>query len=218
MRTAESCPVAAPRQDTDPDRWPDVMTPPDTSRARTAVTRALLRRALERLPLQARFADGTRVGAGGPVIEIHDPAAFHRRIGAQGLIGFGESYMAGEWDAPDLVAALTVLAGNAAQIVPAPLQKLRGLWAMSRPDVQRNTPTGARDNISRHYDLSNDLFALFLDDTLSYSAASRGIFHWSHPEYCMCWTYTKTCSIGNTSLWIEDKCLTSLPSFNWFYS
>ncbi|MER5381553.1 cyclopropane-fatty-acyl-phospholipid synthase family protein [Streptomyces sp. NPDC002688] len=171
MRTAESCPVAAPRQDTDPDRRPDVLTPPDTSRARTAVTRALLRRALERLPLQARFADGTRVGAGGPVIEIHDPAAFHRRIGAQGLIGFGESYMAGEWDAPDLVAALTVLAGNAAQLVPAPLQKLRGLWAMSRPDVQRNTPTGARDNISRHYDLSNDLFALFLDDTLSYSAA-----------------------------------------------
>ncbi|MFD9465905.1 class I SAM-dependent methyltransferase [Streptomyces sp. NPDC060027] len=171
MRTAESCPVAAPRQDTDPDRWPDVVTPPDTSRARTAVTRALLRRALERLPLQARFADGTRVGAGGPVIEIHDPVAFHRRIGAHGLIGFGESYMAGEWDAPDLVAALTVLAGNAAQLIPAPLQKLRGLWAMSRPDVQRNTPTGARDNISRHYDLSNDLFALFLDDTLSYSAA-----------------------------------------------
>lgn len=100
MRTAESCPVAAPRQDTDPDRWPDVLTPPDTSRARTAVTRALLRRALERLPLQARFADGTRVGTGGPVIEIHDPAAFHRRIGAQGLIGFGESYMAGSGTRP----------------------------------------------------------------------------------------------------------------------
>lgn len=54
---------------------------------------------------------------------------------------------------------------------PGPLQKLRGLWALRRPDVQRNTPTGARDNISRHYDLSNELFALFLDDTLSYSAA-----------------------------------------------
>jgi cyclopropane-fatty-acyl-phospholipid synthase len=171
MRTAESCPVAAPRQDTDPVGPPDVLTPPPSSWARTAVTRAVLRRALERLPLQARFADGTRLGAGGPVIEIHDPAAFHRRIGAQGLIGFGESYMAGEWDAPDLVAALTVLAGNAAQLIPAPLQKLRGLWALRRPDVQRNTPTGARSNISSHYDLSNELFALFLDDTLSYSAA-----------------------------------------------
>ncbi|MFJ6838447.1 class I SAM-dependent methyltransferase [Streptomyces sp. NPDC091209] len=171
MRTAESCPVEAPRQDTDPLRWPDVVTRPESSRARTAVTRTLLRRALERLPVQARFADGTRVGLGGPAIEIHDPSAFHRRIGAQGLVGFGESYMAGEWDAPDLVAALTVLAGNAAELIPAPLQKLRGLWATRRPDVQRNTPTGARDNISHHYDLSNDLFALFLDDTLSYSAA-----------------------------------------------
>jgi cyclopropane-fatty-acyl-phospholipid synthase len=171
MRTAESCPVAAPRQDTDPVGPPDLMAPPDCSRTRTAITRVLLRRALERLPLRVRFADGTQVGAGGPVVEIHDPAAFHRRIGAQGLIGFGESYMAGEWDAPDLVAALTVLAGNAAHLIPAPLQRLRGLWAPRRPDGQRNTPTGARDNISSHYDLSNDLFALFLDDTLSYSAA-----------------------------------------------
>jgi cyclopropane-fatty-acyl-phospholipid synthase len=121
--------------------------------------------------LQARFADGTRLGKGGPALEIHDPDAFHRRIGTHGLIGFGESYMAGEWDAPDLVAALTVLAGNAAGLIPAPLQRLRGLWAPRQPDAQRNTPGGARDNISRHYDLSNDLFALFLDDTLTYSSA-----------------------------------------------
>ncbi|MFD8735294.1 class I SAM-dependent methyltransferase [Streptomyces sp. NPDC059618] len=171
MTTAESRPVEASRPDTDPPRMPDVVTPPPSSWARTAVTRSLVRRALERLPLQARFADGTRAGLGGPVMEIHDPDAFHRRIGTHGLVGFGESYMAGEWDAPDLVAVLSVLAGNAARLIPAPLQKLRGLWAMRRPDVQRNTPTGARDNISRHYDLSNDLFALFLDDTLSYSSA-----------------------------------------------
>ncbi|MFE1288477.1 class I SAM-dependent methyltransferase [Streptomyces sp. NPDC058751] len=154
-----------------PPGRPDAVPRPPSSRARTAVTRAVVRRALERLPLRARFADGTSAGLGGPVVEIHDPAAFHGRIGAQGLIGFGESYMAGEWDAPDLTAALTVFAGNAARLVPAPLQRLRGLWATRRPDAQRNTPTGARDNISRHYDLSNDLFALFLDDTLSYSAA-----------------------------------------------
>ncbi|MEU9136578.1 cyclopropane-fatty-acyl-phospholipid synthase family protein [Streptomyces sp. NPDC048404] len=171
MTTAESCPVGTPRRDTDPLRWPDVVARPPSSRARTAVTRAVVRRALERLPLRARFADGTRAGLGGPVIDIHDPAAFHRRIGAQGLVGFGESYMAREWDAPDLVAALTVLAGNAAGLVPAPLQRLRALWATRRPNVHRNTPAGARHNISRHYDLSNDLFALFLDDTLSYSSA-----------------------------------------------
>ncbi len=130
MTTAESCPVGTPRRDTDPLRWPDVVARPPSSRARTAVTRALVLRALERLPLRARFADGTRAGLGGPVIEIHDPAAFHRRIGAQGLVGFGESYMAREWDAPYLVAALTVLAADAARLIPAPLQRLRALWAM----------------------------------------------------------------------------------------
>ncbi|MFD5628139.1 MULTISPECIES: class I SAM-dependent methyltransferase [unclassified Streptomyces] len=176
MRTAEPR-SATPRAAhavtaaVDAARWPDVAAPPRASRARTAVTAAVVRRALEQLPLRVRFADGTWTGRGGPVLDIHDPKAFHGRIGAQGLVGFGESYMAGEWDAPDPVAVLTVLAGNAARLVPAPLQRLRGLWAPRRPRAQRNTPDGARDNISSHYDLSNDLFALFLDDTLSYSAA-----------------------------------------------
>ena len=171
MTTAAPRPAAVRRADVDPVRWPDVATGPDASRVRVAVTRAVLRRALERLPLRVRWADGTCLGKGGPMIEVHDAEAFHRRIGAQGLVGFGESYMAGEWDAPDLVAALTVLAGNVADLVPAPLQRLRGLWALRQPQTQRNTPSGARDNISRHYDLSNDLFAVFLDETLSYSSA-----------------------------------------------
>ncbi|MYR40550.1 cyclopropane-fatty-acyl-phospholipid synthase family protein, partial [Streptomyces sp. SID5910] len=144
---------------------------PRAGRARRAVAAAVLRRALNRLPLRVRFAGGDTIGLGGPLVEIHDPDAFHGRIGAQGLIGFGESYMAGEWDAPDLVGALTVLAAHAADLVPAPLQRLRGLWAQRQPAARRNTPEGARDNISSHYDLSNDLFALFLDETLSYSSA-----------------------------------------------
>ncbi|MFE1585060.1 class I SAM-dependent methyltransferase [Streptomyces sp. NPDC058737] len=160
----------------DPHRRPDVVAPPRTSRIRRATTAAVVRRALHRLPLRVRFADGDTVGLGGPLVEVHDPDAFHGRIGAQGLIGFGESYMAGEWDAPDLVGALTVLAANAARLVPAPLQRLRGLWHQRRPAARRNTPEGARDNISSHYDLSNDLFALFLDDTLSYSSAVFPVF------------------------------------------
>jgi cyclopropane-fatty-acyl-phospholipid synthase len=155
----------------DPDRRPDVADAPHPSRARSAVTGAVVRRALGRLPLEARFPDGRTLGTGGPTLEIHDPGAFHARIGAHGLVGFGESYMAGEWDAPDLVAALTVLAAHAGELIPAPLQRLRRLWALRQPGEGRNTPDGARANISRHYDLSNDLFALFLDDTLTYSSA-----------------------------------------------
>ncbi|MFF4631171.1 class I SAM-dependent methyltransferase [Streptomyces griseorubiginosus] len=155
----------------DAARWPDVVAVPRPSRPRDTVTAALVRRALRGLPLRVRLAGSDDLGLGGPVLQVHDPAAFHARIGTGGLVGFGESYMAGEWDAPDLVAALTVLAAHAADLIPAPLQRLRGLWAPRHPHEERNTPDGSRANISRHYDLSNDLFALFLDDTLSYSSA-----------------------------------------------
>ncbi|MFG1665673.1 class I SAM-dependent methyltransferase [Streptomyces sp. Y7] len=151
-----------------------VPAPPAAAWPRTAVTRAVVRRALRQLPLRARFAEAGRlvdVGQGGPLLDVRDPRAFHRRIGSQGLIGFGESYLAGEWDAPDLVGVLTVLAAHAGELVPAPLQRLRGLWALRQPPSRHNTPDHARDNISHHYDLSNELFALFLDDTLTYSAA-----------------------------------------------
>ncbi|NEB00398.1 class I SAM-dependent methyltransferase [Streptomyces sp. SID13726] len=155
----------------DPARWPDVSRVPAASRPRTALTAALVRRALGGLPLRVRYAGAGDLGGGGPLMEVRDPAAFHARVGTHGLVGFGESYMAGEWDAPDLVAVLTVLAGHAAELIPAPLQRLRGLWAPRHPSAERNTPDGSRTNIGRHYDLSNDLFALFLDDTLTYSAA-----------------------------------------------
>ncbi|MEU8585921.1 cyclopropane-fatty-acyl-phospholipid synthase family protein [Streptomyces sp. NPDC048664] len=160
---------AAPRAD--PHRWPDVAAPPGASWPVRAVTASVLGRALRRLPLRVRLADGATLGRGGPLVDVHDPKAFYARVGGRGLIGFGESYMAGEWDAPDLVGALTVLASHAADLVPAPLQRLRGVWAVRQPARQRNTPEGARDNISRHYDLSNDLFSLFLDETLTYSSA-----------------------------------------------
>ncbi|MFI5804098.1 class I SAM-dependent methyltransferase [Streptomyces sp. NPDC051561] len=155
----------------DTARWPDVARLPRASPLRTAVARAVVRNALRRLPLTVKLRDGDRLGTGGPVMRVYDPAAFHRRVGASGLIGFGESYMAGEWAAEDLVGVLTVLAENAATLVPPSLQRLRGVWALKQPAARRNTPEGSRDNISHHYDLSNDLFSLFLDDTLSYSSA-----------------------------------------------
>ncbi|WP_308405871.1 cyclopropane-fatty-acyl-phospholipid synthase family protein [Streptomyces tardus] len=157
----------------DPERWPDVASVPSASAARRWATERLLRRAVAQLPLWVRLPDGELLGRGGPLMEIRDPRAFHARLGRTGLIGFGESYLAGEWDAPDLVAVLTVLASEMATLVPAPLQRLRGVWAARQPGAQRNTPSGSKRNISRHYDLSNDLFALFLDSTLSYSS---GIF------------------------------------------
>ncbi|MDJ0460260.1 cyclopropane-fatty-acyl-phospholipid synthase family protein [Streptomyces sp. H27-C3] len=159
-----------PHTETDKDRWPDVARLPRGSRARTATAALILRRAFARLPLRVQWGKAPAAGS-GPLLRVRDPEAFFRRIGAGGLVGFGESYMAGEWDADDLVGVLTVLATHVDDLVPAPLRRLRALWVRRRPAEQRNTVTGARDNIRRHYDLSNDLFALFLDPTMSYSAA-----------------------------------------------
>lgn len=151
--------------------WPDVARLPRTSRLRTAAAERLVLRALGRLPLRVRLAGGEPIGLGGPFMEVHDPQAFFRRIGAGGLIGFGESYMAGEWEARDLVGVLTVLAEHVATLIPEPLQRLRGAWAPTRPAEHRNSSEGSRANIGHHYDLSNELFALFLDRTMSYSSA-----------------------------------------------
>ena len=55
--------------------------------------------------------------------------------------------------------------------MPKPLLSLRGLVDRAIPRHQRNTLEGSRSNISAHYDLSNDLFAAFLDPSMSYSSA-----------------------------------------------
>ncbi|MFF8507637.1 class I SAM-dependent methyltransferase [Streptomyces sp. NPDC015492] len=160
---------------------------PSSGPLRTAVARYLVDGALNRLDLTRPASGSTRggtygpdrlpgvptrlPGSAGPVMTVHDPEAFHRRIARHGLIGFGESYMAGEWDSDDLPGALSLLAEHVDELVPAPLRRLRGLWVSARPSADRNTRAGARDNIQRHYDLSNDLFTAFLDPTLTYSAA-----------------------------------------------
>ncbi len=157
----------------DPRRWPDVAAVPHHP-VRARFARLLTRRALSALPIQVRLPDGTQFGAGDPGtprLTLRRPDHFYHRLGAGGLIGFGESYMAADWDCPDLTGLLTVLAGRLATLVPPPLQRLRSAVLRSRPVEQDNTLAGARANIGHHYDLSNELFSLFLDPSLSYSSA-----------------------------------------------
>ncbi|MFJ6940503.1 class I SAM-dependent methyltransferase [Streptomyces sp. NPDC101132] len=171
--------TGAGRHLVDAARWPDVARLPPASALRTSIARRIVERAFRRLPLRVRTGGAPaplpHQPQGGaarlPVLTLHDPEAFHRRIGADGLIGFGEAYMAGEWDSDDLVEVLTVLAGHVDELVPAPLRGLRRAWVRRRPASDLNTVEGARENIQRHYDLSNDLFATFLDPTLTYSSA-----------------------------------------------
>jgi cyclopropane-fatty-acyl-phospholipid synthase len=157
----------------DPIRWPDVAAARGPA-ARAEIARLLFGAAAARLPLRVRLPDGRVVGAGGPdapVMLVHHPAAFFTRLGAGGLIGVGESYMAGDWDCADLTGLLTVFAEHVGDLVPAPLQRLRTLAVRRQPAADDQNRDGARRNIGRHYDLSNEFFALFLDETMTYSSA-----------------------------------------------
>ena len=122
------------------------------------------------LPDGAIFG-GAATDATAPLM-IAAPRALLRRVGADGLIGFGESYMAGEWERRDLVGVLDrARRADGHASIPAPLQRLRGVYVAQQPAQRQEHRRNTRDNIARHYDLSNDLFALFLDATLTYSSA-----------------------------------------------
>jgi cyclopropane-fatty-acyl-phospholipid synthase len=126
------------------------------------------------MPIKVVLPDGGRLGSGGPdapVMWLVRPADFFHRLGVDATIGLGEAYMAGDWTTDTLAEVLTPFAERIADLVPAPLRALRGLTGHRKPLAERNTMAGAKENIRRHYDLSNDLFATFLDDTMTYSCA-----------------------------------------------
>ena len=137
-----------------------------------AVARRLFRAAVSRLAVTVvEEPTGRTLGLGGPVMRLHRPDEFYARLGRDGLIGFGESYLTGAWDADDLAGFLTVPAARMATLIPEPLQRLRALIVHRSPLHHRSTEDNSQANISHHYDLSNDFFRLFLDETLSYSSA-----------------------------------------------
>jgi cyclopropane-fatty-acyl-phospholipid synthase len=157
----------------DPGRWPDVAAV-HGSAVRGEIARVLFGAAVSRLPVRVRLPGGRCLGAGppgAPVMVVRNPAAFFTRLGASGLIGFGESYLAGDWVCTDLTGLLTVFAIHVGDLVPVPLQRMRRLAVRDHPAADEQTRDGARRNISRHYDLSNEFFALFLDETMTYSSA-----------------------------------------------
>jgi cyclopropane-fatty-acyl-phospholipid synthase len=144
--------------------------------ARALAARVLIYRIAARLPIRLRVPGGTVHGGGGPgspLLEIRDPDAFFRRVGA-GTAGFAESYMVGDWDSGDLVGLFAVLATHLPTLVPGPLRRLRRWYVPRVPAAEEASIEGARSNIRRHYDLSNEFFALFLDPTMTYSSALFG--------------------------------------------
>ncbi|HBC07999.1 MAG TPA: SAM-dependent methyltransferase [Rhodospirillaceae bacterium] len=89
-----------------------------------------------------------------------------------GDIGFAEGYMAGEWETPDLSTLLTFGALNRPAVSGALGRPgIVSFLNRIRHGLRANTPKGSRRNIAAHYDLGNDFYGLWLDETMTYSSA-----------------------------------------------
>jgi cyclopropane-fatty-acyl-phospholipid synthase len=157
----------------DPQRWPDIAVVPDR-RVRAAIAKQLFRRAVARTPLRVVEPGHSWYGGGtgtDPAMQLVRPEAFFHRLGDTGTIGFGEAYMAGDWTTDDLADVLAAFAANLRHLIPPMLHRLRNAVLSRQPGHHDNTIEGARENIHQHYDLSNELFKLFLDETMTYSSA-----------------------------------------------
>jgi cyclopropane-fatty-acyl-phospholipid synthase len=120
-----------------------------------------------------RFVFGQRLARSplSAVLRVRS-ARFYRHL-LRGSVGLGEAYVDGLWDSDDLVALTRIAARNVATIdrlrrTFAPVLIPAQRWARW---LTRNTPRRARERISAHYDLGNELFSQFLDPTMMYSCA-----------------------------------------------
>jgi cyclopropane-fatty-acyl-phospholipid synthase len=117
---------------------------------------------------------GNSGGKLSATVVVHHPR-FYRRILLGGGLGAAESWMDGDWTCDDLTTLVRIFIRNrhVMERMNSPRTWLSKTWARLKHLLRRNTRGGARQNIHEHYDLGNDFFRLFLDETMSYSC---GIF------------------------------------------
>jgi cyclopropane-fatty-acyl-phospholipid synthase len=105
-------------------------------------------------------------------LTIHHPR-FYRRLALGGSLAFADAYLDGDWSTTELPGLLSLFADELAASeshdrlsdwLLKPARRLANL-------AKRNTRDGSRRNIAAHYDLSNEFYALWLDETMTYSAA-----------------------------------------------
>ncbi|MGE5762039.1 MAG: class I SAM-dependent methyltransferase [Gemmatimonadota bacterium] len=120
---------------------------------------------------------GGVVSAGDPAAEplairVHD-ARFHESVAFGGAVGAGEAYAAGWWSSDDLTGVVRLMLRNREALdgLESGAASLAGVLRKLLHTLNANSRRGARRNIRAHYDLGNDFFALFLDETLTYSCA-----------------------------------------------
>lgn len=113
-------------------------------------------------------------GVPAAFVEVRDER-FWSAVALRGGVGAGEAYAQGWWhsDAPTDVVRLFVRNREVLEGLERGLARLSKPLLKAAHLLRRNTERGSRANISAHYDLSNEFFALFLDPTMTYSC---GIF------------------------------------------
>jgi len=121
---------------------------------------------------RSTFGNRTQDCALQATIFVHDPR-FYTDVALGGSVGAGETYFNGLWSCDDLTALGRMMIINGSVLdgmekgvarLTAPLRKLFHY-------LRQNTKTGSQRNIAAHYDLGNDFFSLFLDETMTYSCA-----------------------------------------------
>ena len=135
---------------------------------------------ISRMPrgrLDLVLPDGRRFRAEGKAagyvaeLQIHNTDLFARLI-REGDLGFCEAYMDGWWSTPDLMAFMDLVHDEADEMYDGfPGQKLVRAYERLRFWWQGNSRRQARKNISYHYDLGNEFYGLWLDETMTYSSA-----------------------------------------------
>jgi cyclopropane-fatty-acyl-phospholipid synthase len=104
-------------------------------------------------------------------IDIRHPG-FFARVAREGELGFAEAYLDGWWDTPDLQTFLDVLLTSTQWVNRQfPGARLVRMWQHFNHWLNRNTRRGAQRNIAAHYDLGNDFYRRWLDETMTYSSA-----------------------------------------------
>ena len=109
----------------------------------------------------------------GPVAEftVHNDDLFARLI-REGDLGFCDAYLDGWWSTPDLQAFMDLVHADNDDVYDGyPGMALVRAYEKLRFWMQSNSKRQAKKNISYHYDLGNDFYALWLDDTMTYSSA-----------------------------------------------
>ncbi|MHA3061527.1 class I SAM-dependent methyltransferase [Acinetobacter sp. ANC 4636] len=107
------------------------------------------------------------------IVEVHNPELIEL-IFKHGVLGAAEGYIRGDWKSDDLVELIQILARNREildKLNQNALAQVSQFVLKNWYKTRKNSISGSRKNIAEHYDLSNDFFKLFLDDSLMYSSA-----------------------------------------------